>query len=91
MSFFVFTGNFTPVRVEICWKGRTKGEEMKVNGKEKRLKEPMTISGLLESMGYKSTRVAVEKNGEIISKTDYDLVFVSEADQLEIVSFVGGG
>lgn len=64
---------------------------MKVNGTYMELTKRMTVGGLLEEQGYNRLRVAVEKNGEIIPKAEYDSAFLSEADELEIVSFVGGG
>ena len=64
---------------------------MKVNGTYIKAEEQMTVGSLLEQQGYNRMRVAVEKNGEILPKAEYDSASLSEADELEIVSFVGGG
>ena len=64
---------------------------MKVNVTYIKAEEQMTVGSLLEQQGYNRMRVAVEKNGEILPKAEYDSAFLSEADELEIVSFVGGG
>ncbi len=50
-----------------------------------------TISEYLSTTKYDILRVAVERNGEIVSKKHYDEVILSDGDCLEIVSFVGGG
>ncbi len=50
-----------------------------------------TISEYLATTQYDISRVAVERNGEIVSKKRYDEVILSDGDCLEIVSFVGGG
>lgn len=64
---------------------------MKVNGEQMEVNSQMSIGQLLAYKGYNRARVAVELNGEIIPKIEYDSIFLSEADELEIVSFVGGG
>ncbi len=62
-----------------------------VNGRQVELKEEMTVLQFLEKEGYKTTRIAVEKNGEIIPKRTYGQVILHSGDVLEVVSFVGGG
>ncbi len=61
-----------------------------INGK------PADVSGktlreYLSAAAYDPTRIAVERNGEIVPKARYDSVLLSDGDSLEIVSFVGGG
>lgn len=51
----------------------------------------ITISQYLENHSYSLTRIAVEKNGEIVPKSQYDSVVLQDGDRLEVVSFVGGG
>jgi len=64
---------------------------MRVNGVEIALNGTCTLKEFLEQQGYVIERIAVEKNGRIISKTLYETEFLKEDDVLEIVSFVGGG
>ena len=45
----------------------------------------------LERKQYRTDRVAVEKNGEIVPKSSYEDTRICQGDCLEIVSFVGGG
>ena len=56
-----------------------------VNGKE--TENCKNLSILLENSGFRRDRIAVEINGEIIKKSDYD----KTVDKIEVVSFVGGG
>ena len=41
--------------------------------------------------GYRKEVIAVELNGDIVPKGEYANTILTEADTLEIVSFVGGG
>ncbi len=64
---------------------------MKINGTTIEVVRETTLKDLLESRGYKVSRVAVELNGDIVPRSKYDHVIVSDSDSLEIVSIVGGG
>lgn len=50
-----------------------------------------TLSGYLATTTYNPKRIAAERNGEIIPKSQYDSTLLQDGDVLEIVSFVGGG
>ncbi|MDY2629053.1 MAG: sulfur carrier protein ThiS [Lachnospiraceae bacterium] len=62
-----------------------------VNGKEFRPEKPVTVAEYLEKNRYKTNRIAVELNYEILPKSVYASTFLKDGDILEIVSFVGGG
>lgn len=49
------------------------------------------VAELVESLGMKADRVAVELNLNIVNRTRWSEVFLHEGDKLEIVHFVGGG
>ncbi|MCR5640728.1 MAG: sulfur carrier protein ThiS [Lachnospiraceae bacterium] len=51
----------------------------------------VTLSRYLSDAGYDATRIAVECNGEIVPKANYEATILADGDCLEIVSFVGGG
>ena len=51
----------------------------------------MTLSDYLRGTSYDLTRIAVEKNGEIVPKAAYSTTVLADGDALEVVSFVGGG
>ncbi len=50
-----------------------------------------TLAGYLEGSGYDCRRVAAELNGEIVPRADYGATILADGDELEVVSFVGGG
>ncbi|HEY1271727.1 MAG TPA: sulfur carrier protein ThiS [Terriglobales bacterium] len=62
-----------------------------INGEEKTLDAPLTLSSLLEGMGMKPDRVAVELNQQIVPREKWPSTQLAEGDRLEIVHFVGGG
>jgi thiamine biosynthesis protein ThiS len=63
------------------------GEERDVNGSP----APFTLVALVESLGMKADRVAVELNRDIVPRDRWIETQLHEGDQLEIVHFVGGG
>ena len=63
---------------------------VKING-EMQEAEGKTLTEYLESAGYQKQRVAVERNGEIVPKAEYDRTVLADGDSIEVVSFVGGG
>ena len=64
---------------------------MTVNGVSMPLKTAITLSEFLNEEQYDLTKIAVERNGQIVPKADYDQTMLGDGDHLEIVSFVGGG
>lgn len=50
-----------------------------------------TVAEYLASTSYNPKRIAVERNGEIVFKSQYDSTVLNDGDVLEVVSFVGGG
>ena len=51
----------------------------------------LTISAFLDKSDYGTSRIAVERNGEIVPKALYATTVLEDGDELEIVQFVGGG
>lgn len=64
---------------------------IKINGKNIPEALGETLSEYLEKSGYNSERVAIEVNYNIIPKSEYKSYIISEDDEIEIVSFMGGG
>jgi sulfur carrier protein len=64
---------------------------IQLNGKERELPAGITVFQLLETLGYAGKRVAVERNGEIVPKSQHGFATVQHNDKLEIVVAVGGG
>jgi len=50
-----------------------------------------TLAALIESLGMKADRVAVELNRDIVPRDRWAETHLNEGDRLEIVHFVGGG
>jgi len=59
------------------------GEEINIAGK--------SISEFLATTNYDPKRIAVERNGDIVPKAQYDETMLCDGDVVEVVSFVGGG
>ena len=50
-----------------------------------------TLEEYLSQTNYTRNRIAVENNGEIIPKSQYETTIFNDGDTVEIVGFVGGG
>lgn len=61
-----------------------------INGEEKNV-QGKTVASYLNENGYDIMRVAVELNGDILPKSQYEGTALKDGDSVEIVSFVGGG
>lgn len=62
-----------------------------VNGNPRPLGTATTLTQLLDDLGVKTAKKAVELNGEIISPSAFTSTTVAANDQIEIIQFVGGG
>jgi thiazole synthase len=61
-----------------------------VNG-EPRRSAAATIAALVQELGLKPEKVAVERNGVIVPRSTLAEAKLADGDVLEIVHFVGGG
>ena len=62
-----------------------------VNGETLVFPAPLTVAALLAARGLAGKRVAVERNGEIVPRSQHAETRLVEGDRLEIVVAVGGG
>ena len=62
-----------------------------INGEDREFNGPLSLAALLDSLGMKVGRVAVELNRNIIPRERWLETDLAEGDHLEIVHFVGGG
>jgi thiamine biosynthesis protein ThiS len=53
--------------------------------------ETATLDALITTLEMKQDRIAVERNGEIVRRTEWATTPVQSGDRFEIVHFVGGG
>ncbi len=63
---------------------------VKVNGERKDI-AGQTVADYLRTAGYDMARIAVECNGAIVKKAEYDSTVFTDGDTVEVVRFVGGG
>jgi thiamine biosynthesis protein ThiS len=64
---------------------------LEINGEPRSFEGRLTLASLIERLGMKSDRVAVELNREIVPRDKWPGTELREGDRLEIVHFVGGG
>ena len=62
-----------------------------INGEDKIYDETLTVEMLLGKIGLDSKKVAIERNLEIVPKSAYTQINLTDGDRLEIVHFIGGG
>jgi len=68
--------------------------KLQINGEQRDFADipsPFTLSALVEKLGMKADRVAVELNLDIAPRDRWRETTLKEGDRLEIVHFVGGG
>jgi thiamine biosynthesis protein ThiS len=65
--------------------------KLQINGEDRDFTAPLSLSSLVEQLGMKSDRVAVELNRSIVAREQWAQTSLGEGDRLEIVHFVGGG
>jgi sulfur carrier protein len=62
-----------------------------VNGESKEVPEGLQIPQLLEHLGLPNDRVAIERNLEILPRSQWPATQLQPGDRFEIVHLVGGG
>lgn len=62
-----------------------------INGAVEQLPQPMTVADLLAARQLAGKRVAVERNGEIVPRSQHAETWLAAGDRIEIVVAVGGG
>ena len=65
--------------------------QLQVNGKDQHLDDASTIADLLVSFDLPPIRVAIELNRELVPRNEFDKTALHDGDNVEIVTFVGGG
>ena len=65
--------------------------KLQINGDSREFSSTLTLAALVEQLGMKQDRVAVELNHEIVPRDRWQQTNLAEGDRLEIVHFVGGG
>ena len=71
--------------------GYSLGMQLFINGAAKSVDGIGTLAELIDHLGMKGDRVAVELNREIVARAQWSATDLHDGDRLEIVHFVGGG
>ena len=64
---------------------------IKINGKVQTIDKKVNLLELLKSMDLSCEKVVTEHNFRIVAMEEREKIVLEENDNLEIVSFVGGG
>lgn len=62
-----------------------------VNGESREVPDGLSVAALLAHLALPVERVAIERNLEILPRSQWDSTRVQPGDRYEIVHFVGGG
>jgi sulfur carrier protein len=76
-----------PTAKDACAKAGT----VVANGKCEPVNFPCSLAQFLQAHQLDPRQVAVERNGEIVFKSDYSTSMLQDGDRLEIIKVVAGG
>ena len=65
--------------------------KLEINGEVREVPASANVRELLDNLGIKPDRIAVELNRAIVKRRDWDGTALKDLDKVEIVQFVGGG
>jgi thiazole synthase len=65
--------------------------QIRLNGDPRDVPNGVSIASMLRELGLDPTKVAVERNREIVPRSTFGETAVEDGDVFEIVHFVGGG
>lgn len=67
------------------------GIQVSVNGEAVQVPAGSSLGDLLQTLDLDRARVAVEHNRRVVPRAEHAGLVLNHGDQLEIVTFVGGG
>ena len=62
-----------------------------VNGEPRAVPSGSSVADLVARLGLAAAQVAVERNRKLVRRADHATTLLAEGDELEIVTFFGGG
>jgi sulfur carrier protein len=65
--------------------------DLVINGESRQFPFPLSLAQLMDCLSMAGKRIAIEKNGEIVPRSEYGETQLRDGDRLEIVVAVGGG
>lgn len=65
--------------------------KLTLNGEEINLDKQLTIRELIDVYELDISKIAVERNLELVPRSSLDDTVIKEGDDIEIIHFIGGG
>jgi thiamine biosynthesis protein ThiS len=65
--------------------------KLQINGEPRDFAGALSLAALVEQLGMKADRLAIELNLNIVPRSQWETTALNDGDRLEIVHFVGGG
>ena len=65
--------------------------KIQLNGDSYEINSGSNLNELLNKLKIQKNKVAIEVNGEIVQKGNYQNLILRKDDKVEIVHFIGGG
>jgi len=62
-----------------------------INGAARDFQQAISVAELIKDMKLGDKRIALERNGEIVPRSQFEQQMLADGDKLEIVVAVGGG
>ena len=64
---------------------------LNINGEDRAFRQGLTCAELIVELELSGKRIAIERNGDIVPRSQFDVCHLQDGDRLEIVVAVGGG
>lgn len=65
--------------------------DLTINGAPRQFDAPLSVAALVERLALAGKRIAIERNGDIVPRSQFATTALVSGDRLEIVVAVGGG
>ncbi len=62
-----------------------------LNGEAREVSAGTLLLDLLGELGVDGQRIALERNREVVPRSEHGTLVIAQGDEFEIVQFVGGG
>ncbi|MDR4513133.1 sulfur carrier protein ThiS [Nitrosomonas sp.] len=62
-----------------------------INGETRQFDQSINIAQFIDENNLQGKRIAIERNGEIVPRSQFTEQFLADGDRLEVVVAVGGG
>ncbi|MCB1949251.1 sulfur carrier protein ThiS [Nitrosomonas sp.] len=62
-----------------------------INGETRQFDQSINIAQFIDENNLQGKRIAIERNGEIVPRSQFAEQFLADGDRLEVVVAVGGG